>query len=114
MNHKITIGLGRLEKSTVVNYHDGIAISAKPGESYGFLAAKCGIDTIEYKCRSGNCQTCMRWMEFPDKSITDDDEEEDEDGTSVETNKTKCYVYQRTIKHCVQKVPRGYEWLHVL
>ncbi len=107
MNHKITIGLGRLEKSTVVNYHNGIAISAKPGESYGFLAAKCGIDTIEYKCRSGNCQTCVRLIEFPDKIIDDDN------GTSVESSELKCHVYQRTIKHCVQKVPRGYEWLHV-
>ena len=107
MNHTITIGLGRLEKSTVVNYHNGIAISAKPGESYGFLAANCGIDTIEYKCRSGNCQTCVRLIEFPDKIIDDDN------GTSVESSELKCHVYQRTIKHCVQKVPRGYEWLHV-
>ena len=51
----------------------------------------------------------MRLMEFPDKSITDDD-----DGKSVETNETKDNVYWRTIKHCVHKVPRGYAWLHVL
>ena len=112
-NKKITIGLGRLMKSTVVNYHSGIAISAKPGESYGFLAAKCGIDSIEYECRSGNCQTCMRWMEFPDKQIVADDKAAEAEETSNNSMRGKN-IYRRTIMHCVGKVPRGYDWLHVM
>lgn len=79
------------------------SISAKAGESYGFLAGKCGVD-IEYECRTGNCQTCTRWMEFPDK---DRDRNPDDDGWKVS-------LYERTILHCVGKVPRGYRWLHIL
>lgn len=110
-NNQITIGLGRLEKSIIVNYHNGITISAKPGESYGFLAAKCGIDTIEYQCRSGNCGTCMRWLEFPDKTIGADDNAVEETNSNMKGGRN---IYQRTIMHCVGKVPRGYDWLHVL
>ncbi|KAL7440609.1 hypothetical protein ACHAXH_004667 [Discostella pseudostelligera] len=113
-SNKLTIGLGRLTKSIIVNYHNGIAISAKPGESYGFLAAKCGIHTIEYQCRSGNCQTCMRWLEFPDKTIGDDEDELEEEEEATKNSRNGRNIYRRTIMHCVGKVPRGYDWLHVL
>lgn len=96
----VTLQLGRLQQSTVLNYYNGYCISAKPGESYGFLAGACGVD-IEYECRSGNCQTCMRRMEFPDK------DRDIIDGM-------KGNLYERTIFNCVGKVPRGYQWLHVL
>lgn len=98
---KVTLALGRLSGSTVVNYYDGICISAKAGESYGFLAEKCGV-CIDYECRTGNCQTCASLLEFPDK---DRDLSSGGGGGSL---------YERTIFHCVGKVPRGYQWLHVL
>ncbi|KAL7539578.1 hypothetical protein ACHAWF_006451 [Thalassiosira exigua] len=100
-SNAVTLGLGRLQGSTVVNYYHGNCISAKSGESYGFIAGKCGID-IEYECRSGNCGTCMRWMEFPEK-------EED-----VKSDVRKGGVHERSILHCVGQVPRGYRWLHIL
>ncbi|KAL9179404.1 hypothetical protein ACHAXT_008694 [Thalassiosira profunda] len=98
---KVVLKLGRLQGSTVVNYYHGRCISARPGESYGFLAEKCGVD-VQYECRTGSCQTCVHWMQFPDKErdINADDE--------------KANLYERTIFHCVGKVPRGYRWLHVL
>ena len=96
----ITLELGRLEGSTVVNYYNGICIAAKPGELYGFLAGKCDIH-IDYECRTGNCQTCTRWMEFPDK-------------TRDINAEGKGKLYERTILNCVGKVPRGYHWLHVM
>jgi len=101
-SNTVALELGRIRDSTVLNYYDGICISAKPGESYGFLAGKLGID-IQYACRSGNCQTCARWMEFPDKER---DLSSDHGG--------KRNLYERTIFHCVGKVPRDYQWLHVL
>ena len=106
----VTIELGRLQGSTVINYYNGICIAAKEGESYGFLADKCGITDVQYECRTGNCQTCARWMEFPDKErdvITASNGGE-EDG------KKKVNLYERTILHCVGRMPRGYQWLHVL
>ena len=106
----VTIELGRLQGSTVINYYNGICIAAKEGESYGFLADKCGITDVQYECRTGNCLTCARWMEFPDKErdvITASNGGE-EDG------KKKVNLYERTILHCVGRMPRGYQWLHVL
>ena len=105
----VTIELGRLQGSTVINYYNGTCIAAKEGESYGFLADKCGITDVQYECRTGNCQTCARWMEFPDKErdvITSNGGEED--------GKKKVNLYERTILHCVGRMPRGYQWLHVL
>jgi len=104
----IVLEIGRLQGSSVVNYDNGLCISAKPGENYGFLARKCNVG-IDYDCRSGTCQTCMALLEFPNKrkerSVGRDDEE---DGTSNDI------IYRRTIFHCVGKVPRNYDWLHVL
>lgn len=100
--------IGRLQGSTVVNFDKGLCISAKPGENYGFLARKCNVD-IDYECRSGTCQTCMALLEFPNKRKEKGvgrDYEEDCDAAS--------YIYRRTIFHCVGKVPRNYDWLHVL
>jgi len=98
---KVTLELGRIEGSTVVNYYNGICISAKAGEAYGFLAEKCGI-CIDYECRTGNCLTCVRWLEFPDKER---DLSPDGGGGSL---------HERTIFNCVGRMPRGYQWLHVL
>lgn len=94
---EVTIELGRIEHSTILTYSKGRSIAAKPGESYGFLAQKCGVE-IEYECRTGNCLTCSRWMEFPDKSNVE------------KTGK----LHRRSILHCVGTVPRNYEWLRVL
>lgn len=91
-----------------MNYDNGLCISAKPGENYGFLARKCKVD-IAYECRSGTCQTCMAILEFPNKrkevSVGGDDEED---------GRTANDIYRRSIFHCVGKVPRNYDWLHVL
>lgn len=91
-----TIELGRIEGSTVFHYSKGRCIAAKPGESYGFLAAKCGVN-VAYECRTGNCLTCSRQMEFPDKS----------------NSGKKGNIYQRVILNCVGTVPRNYEWLNI-
>ena len=95
-SQRVTLGLGRIEQSTVLHYSQGRCIAAKPGESYGFLAQKCGVD-VTYECRIGQCLTCSRWMEFPDKMNTE----------------TKDNVYQRTILNCVGTVPNNYEWLNI-
>eukprot|EP00804_Cyclotella_cryptica_P028635 CCRYP_008157-RA/>CCRYP_008157-RA protein AED:0.36 eAED:0.36 QI:62/1/1/1/0/0/2/349/235 len=92
----ITLEVGRLQGSTVLCFSNGVCISSKPGESYGFLANKSGID-IKYQCRTGNCLTCQRWVKFPDKMHS---------GGEAERK-----VYQRTILNCVGTVPRGYRWL---
>ena len=97
----VTMELGRIQDSTVLNYYNGICISAKPGESYGFLADKLGI-SIDYECRTGNCLTCARFLEFPDKE------------RDLKTNEGNQNLYERTILHCVGRVPKGYQWLHVL
>ena len=51
----------------------------------------------------------MALLEFPnkrkEKSVGRDD---DEDGDAASD------IYRRTIFHCVGKVPRNYDWLHVL
>lgn len=90
-----------------MNYDNGVCISAKPGENYGFLGRKCNVD-IDYECRSGSCQTCMAVLEFPNKRkemrVGGDDED---DGTAND-------IYRRRIFHCVGTVPRNYDWLHVL
>ena len=112
-SNTVTLELGRLQQSTVVNYYNGICIAAKAGESYGFLASKCGV-TVDYECRNGSCLTCARWMEFPDK-MQEDWEDSDNGGTSLEENEgEEINLYERTILHCVGKVPRRYRWLHVL
>ena len=98
----VEIELSRIQETTVVNYYNGICISAKAGESYGFLADKCGITDVKYECRTGNCSTCMRQLQFPDKE------------RDVLPNADKVNLYERTILHCVGKVPRNYQWLHVL
>ena len=103
-NETVSLEIGRLQDSTVLNYYNVVCISALPGENYGFLANKCGID-IQYECRTGNCQTCMRYLEFPDK-MRDIDASNNEEG--------KVHLYSRTILHCVGKVPRGYQWLKVM
>jgi ferredoxin len=95
----VTLEIGRVQQSTVINYSNGICISAKPGESYGFLAQKSGIH-VEYECRTGNCLTCQQWMEFPEKMNSSRFEEGN--------------LYQRTILNCVGSVPRGYVWLRML
>ena len=96
---KVTLEIGRIQQSTVINYSNGICISAKPGESYGFLAQKSGIH-VEYECRTGNCLTCQQWMEFPEKMNSSRFEEGN--------------LYRRTILNCVGSVPRGYVWLRML
>jgi len=101
-DNAIEIEVGRIQDTTVVNYYNGICISAKAGESYGFLADKCGITDVKYECRTGNCSTCMRHLQFPDKD------------RDVMPNADKVNLYERTILHCVGKVPRNYQWLHVL
>ena len=101
-DNAIEIEVGRLKDTTVVNYYNGICISAKAGESYGFLADKCGITDVKYECRTGNCSTCIRRLQFPDKD------------RDVMPNADKVNLYERTILHCVGKVPRNYQWLHVL
>lgn len=98
-NSDVTLELGRIQDSTIVTYSNGRCISAKAGESYGFLAQKCGVD-IGYECRTGNCLTCSKWMEFPEKSTVDE--------------RTAGKLYKRTILHCVGTVPRNYEWLRIL
>ena len=98
----IEIAVGRLKDTTVVNYYNGICISAKAGESYGFLADKCGITDVQYECRTGNCSTCIRRLQFPDKD------------RDVMPNADEVNLYERNILHCVGKVPRNYQWLHVL
>ena len=101
-DNAIEIAVGRLKDTTVINYYNGICISAKVGESYGFLADKCGITDVKYECRTGNCSTCMRRLQFPDKT------------RDVMPNADKVNLYERNILHCVGKVPRNYQWLHVL
>jgi len=101
-DNAIELEVGRLKDTTVVSYYNGICISAKAGESYGFLADKCGITDVKYKCRTGNCSTCMRYLQFPDKT------------RDVMPNADKVNLYERTILHCVGKVPKNYQWLHVL
>jgi len=104
----ITLEIGRLHGSTVVNYDNGLCISAKPGENYGFLARKCNVD-IDYECRSGACQTCMKILEFPNKR------KEKSGGSDIEDDGGSANdIHRRTIFHCIGKVPRGYDWLHVL
>eukprot|EP00984_Skeletonema_dohrnii_P003168 scaffold1054_cov103-Skeletonema_dohrnii-CCMP3373.AAC.3 len=104
----ITLEIGRLQGSTVVNYDNGLCISAKPGENYGFLASKCNVD-INYECRSGACQTCMAMLEFPNKR------NEKSDGGNVEYDgRGSNDIHRRTIFHCIGKVPRNYDWLQVL
>jgi len=98
----VEIELSRIQETTVVNYYNGICISAKSGESYGFLADKCGITDVKYECRTGNCSACMRRLQFPDKE------------RDVMPNADEVNLYERTILHCVGKVPRNYQWLHVL
>lgn len=100
----ITLEIGRLQGSTVVNYDNGLCIAAKPGESYGFLARKCNVD-VDYECRSGACQTCLAILEFPNKR---------KEMSVAEDCGTANDIYRRTIFHCVGKVPRNYDWLHVL
>lgn len=95
--NEVALEVGRINESTVLNYYDGVCIAAKRNESYGFFATKCGID-VTYQCRTGNCFTCSRVLEFPDKR----------------SSEKKGNVYQRIILNCVDKVPRGYDWLHVL
>jgi hypothetical protein len=62
----------------------------------------------------------MRLLEFPDKTIGDDEdaleeeEEEEEEEEATNNNRYGRNIYRRTIMHCVGKVPRGYDWLHVL
>jgi len=98
-SNTVTLRLGRVPGSTVVNYCDGVCISAQPGESYGFLASKCGVN-IDYECRTGNCGTCLRQLDFPDKLY--------------DLKEGERHIYQRSILNCVGKVPRSYAWLHVL
>jgi len=99
-SNSVTLRLGRVQGSTVVNfYDDGVCIAAQPGEHYGFLASNCGVH-IDYQCRTGHCGTCLRYLDFPDKLY---------DMKEGETN-----IYQRSILNCVGKVPRSYAWLHVL
>lgn len=114
---KITLEIGRVDGHTVVNYDDGMCISAKPGENYGFLARKCNVH-IDYECRSGSCQTCMKVLQFPNKRNVKGEWEEmsasgstsgNEEGTSASAG-----IHSRFIFHCVGKVPRGYDWLRVL
>jgi hypothetical protein len=93
---QVTIELGRIKQSTIVHYSRGRCIAAKPGESYGFLAQKCRVD-ITYECRTGNCQTCSRWMEFPDKR----------------NSEKRGTIYGRSILNCVGTVPKNYDWLSV-
>ena len=93
----VTLSLGRLAGSTVLNYGEGVCVAALPGESYGFLAARCGVG-IPYECRSGHCETCARRLEFPDR-----------DAAAGGGNEVRV----RLIRHCVGRVPRGYAWLHV-
>jgi len=104
----ITLEIGRLQGSTVVNYGDGLCISAKPGENYGFLASKCNVD-INYECRSGACQTCMAILEFPNKR-----KEKSDGGNDEDDGRGSNDIHRRTIFHCIGKVPRNYDWLHVL
>lgn len=96
-SHEVLVEVGRMEPSTILHYSRGQCIAAKAGESYGFLAKKCGVD-IEYECRTGNCQTCSRYMEFPDKR-------------NCEASERR--IYGRTILNCVGTVPRNYEWLDI-
>ena len=93
----IVLEIGRIQQSTVLHYSQGRCIAAKPGESYGFLAQKCGAD-VRYECRTGNCLTCAKRMEFPDKM----------------NSFTKGNVYERMILNCVGTVPRNYEWLSII
>jgi ferredoxin len=91
-----TMELGRIDGSTVLHYSKGRCIAAKPGECYGFLAAKCGVD-VAYECRTGHCLTCSMQMEFPDKS----------------NSEKNGNIYRRDILNCVGTVPRNYEWLSI-
>ena len=100
----MALEVGRLEGSTVVNYDHGICIAAKPEESYGFLARKCNVD-IDYECRSGSCQTCKTLLDFPIKRNRLNNDVEGDTANNTCT---------RSILHCVGRVPRGYDWLHVL
>ena len=111
---KITLEIGRIDGHTVVNYDDGLCISAKPGENYGFLARKCNVD-IDYECRSGSCQTCTKVLEFPNKrnNVKGEWEEMSIAGNEKDTG-AGTSIHSRFIFHCVGKVPRGYDWLHVL
>ncbi|KAL7472936.1 hypothetical protein ACHAXS_013316 [Conticribra weissflogii] len=105
----VTMQLGRLQGSTVLHYSctdsGGVCIAAKQGESYGFLAQKCGVD-IDYKCRNGSCRTCLRWMRYPEKDCDEGIMKENEEEKSATVN-------TRTIFNCIGKVPRNYEWLHI-
>jgi hypothetical protein len=56
----------------------------------------------------------MRWLEFPDKTIGDDEDELEEEEEATKNNRNGRNIYRRMIMHCVGKVPRGYDWLHVL
>ena len=96
-SNSVTLRLGRVKGSTVVNFYDGVCIAAQPGEFYGFLANKCGVH-VDYECRTGNCGTCLRRLDFPDKLYEGGERD----------------VYHRSILNCVGKVPRSYAWLHVL
>jgi len=110
---KITLEIGRIDGHTVVNYDDGVCISAKPVENYGFLAKKCNVH-IDYECRSGSCQTCMKVLEFPNKrNVKGEWEEMSIAGNEKDTSESAS-IHSRFIFHCVGKVPRGYDWLHVL
>mmetsp|Transcript_6186 Transcript_6186/g.9484 ORF Transcript_6186/g.9484 Transcript_6186/m.9484 type:complete len:285 (-) Transcript_6186:163-1017(-) len=104
----ITLEIGRLQGSTVVNYDNGLCISAKPGENYGFLASKCNVDS-NYECRSGACQTCMAILEFPNKR-----KEKSDGGNDEDDGRGSNDIHRRTIFHCIGKVPRNYDWLQVL
>mmetsp|Transcript_31831 Transcript_31831/g.65360 ORF Transcript_31831/g.65360 Transcript_31831/m.65360 type:complete len:313 (+) Transcript_31831:94-1032(+) len=108
-NSHVTMQLGRLQGSTVLHYscndNRGVCIAAKAGESYGFLAQRCGVD-IDYNCRNGSCLTCQRWMHYPDKVCNKENMENNEE-------KKHPTVNTRTIFNCIGKVPRNYEWLHI-
>lgn len=93
----VVLEIGRIQQSTVLHYSQGRCIAAKPGESYGFLAQKCGA-RVMYECRTGNCLTCAKRMEFPDKMNSEE----------------KGNLYERTILNCVGTVPRNYEWLNII
>jgi ferredoxin len=105
--------IGRLQGSTVVNYDNGLCISAKPGENYGFLARKCNVD-IDYECRSGTCQTCMKILEFPNKRKVMEGTLPQFGGAVDNDDGSAHDIHRRSIFHCVGKMPRGYDWLHVL
>jgi hypothetical protein len=86
-------------KFAIVEFPNGVSITAKSGEVLGALAqeAGCGAPKISYSCRNGGCGTCEHAVDLYQSQDNDSDE-----GS------------RRYLRPCVSRIPRKIAKLRLL